>query len=879
MRLLERDEPLAILERARVASLAQGGRLVFVEGEAGVGKTSLLRAFRAAVPAGTRVLLGACDPLSTPRPLGPVADVADALDPELDRLIREEGPRSEVLGTLLAALRREPGGIVLVLDDLHWADEATLDALRFVGRRIESTMALLIGAYRDDEVGRQHPLRVVVGDLATSPAVVRLPLRPLSVAAVGELAKGTELDPTQLHERTGGNPFYVTEVVAGTPARIPPTVRDAVLARAARLSAKGRETLEAAAVIGPTVEHALLARVLDAPASEECLSRGLLQTDGRRYAFRHELARQAILEATDPARRAELHARVLAELESGPASDRSPAVLAHHADEAGNRDAALRYARAAAADAIAVGAHRQAAAQLERAGRHAGELPAAERAALLEELGTEQGVIARYDLAIEGYEHALELWRESGDVRGEVQTLSRLATTFILAGRNADGEATSRRSLELCELIPDGPEKVRAMAAQAYIRMLDRDNAEAIELGRRAIEMARQAVERGSEPGAMPALVQALNTVGSSRLLRGDLGGREELEASIALAREHGLDSSVATGYGNIASSLGEVYQFELAEPAFEAGLAWTTERDLDAISGYLETWRALSLLHRGRWAEAGTIVSTVLARQENAAITRMMALLAAGRLRARRGDPDAMEALDEALQMAERTGTLQRIGPVRAARAEAAWLAGDPERAGSEAAAAYELAVAKSHPWHVGELAWWQAKAGRPVTDHRGAAEPWRLQLDGRWREAGTAWLALHCPYEAARALLESADVDEILEAHAEFDRLRAQPAAAMAARRLRELGAPVVPRGRRPTTRANAAGLTAREMEVLQLLTRGLPNTEIATQLYLSPRTVDHHVSAVLGKLGVTRRADAAAAAGKLGIDAQNGQVAGPD
>jgi DNA-binding CsgD family transcriptional regulator len=254
------------------------------------------------------------------------------------------------------------------------------------------------------------------------------------------------------------------------------------------------------------------------------------------------------------------------------------------------------------------------------------------------------------------------------------------------------------------------------------------------------------------------------------------------------------------------------------------------------------------------------------------------MALLALGRLRTRRGDPDAREALDEALELAERTATLQRVGPVRAARAEAALLAGDGDRAANEASQAIELARAKRHPWHIGELSWWISRAGRPVGDVDGAAEPWRLQLAGRWAEAATAWEAIDCPYEAARALLDADEVEAVERAHATFDRLGARPATALAARRLRELGARTIPRGRRPTTRANPAGLTTRELDVLRLVADGLPNHEIASRLFLSPRTVDHHVSAVLAKLGVARRGDVAAAAAQVGIDTQNGQSAPP-
>jgi DNA-binding CsgD family transcriptional regulator len=251
------------------------------------------------------------------------------------------------------------------------------------------------------------------------------------------------------------------------------------------------------------------------------------------------------------------------------------------------------------------------------------------------------------------------------------------------------------------------------------------------------------------------------------------------------------------------------------------------------------------------------------------------MALLALGRLRARRGDPDAWEALDEALAMAERTATLQRLGPVRAARAEAAWLEGDLARSADEARTAFGLARAKSHPWHIGELAWWQVQAGaEPHPDATSAAEPWRLQLDRKWRAAAAAWRARECPYEAARALLESDDVEDVREAHAAFDALGARPAAAMATRRLRDLGVTTIPRGARASTRANPAGLTAREVEVARLVAAGKANGEIAARLFLSTRTVDHHVAAVLGKLGVARRSEVATAAAGIGLALQDGQ-----
>ncbi len=872
MRLLERDAALATLERLRAEAASEGGRLVFVEGEAGVGKTSLLRAFRAAVPEGVRTLLGSCDPLSTPRPLGPLVDIADELDPAFAALVRGEASRDQVLGTLLESLRRQGPQLVVLLDDLHWADEATLDALRFIGRRIDSTRALVVGTYRDDEVGRRHPLRIVVGDLASSGAVRRLPLATLSIAAVGELARETSLDPAELHRLTGGNPFFVTEVIAGAPPSIPATVRDAVLARAARLSPGGRATLDAAAVIGPTVDARLLATVVDAPDAEDCLSNGLLQADGRGYAFRHELARQAILGATDPVTRIGLNARVLAALEA-TTDDQPAALLAHHADEAGDAAAVLRYAPQAARDAAAAGAHRQASAQLARAVRYAASLPEADRGQLLYEAGREHTTIGLLDLAVASFSEAAEIAGRVGNVRHEVMALTNLARSLVSSGRNERAEAAARRALQLVEPLPTGPEKTEAVNCYAYLRMLDRDNAEAIELGRQAIRMGN------GDPGAQISVVMAWNTVGSSRILTGDLGGVADLETSLRLALQQGLHRQAASAYGVCASALGEVYRFAEAEPWFESGIRYTTERDLDANRWYLEAWWALIDVHRGRWARAGALATSVIESPARPTIGGIMALLALGRLRARRGDPDLWDALDEAVEMADRTGTLQRLGPVRAARAEAAWLTGDLERCGVEARAAFDLARAKGHAWHIGELGWWQVQAGAsPAPDTAGAAPPWRLQLEGRWREASDAWLARDCPYESARALLESNRIADVEEAHAVFDQLGARPAQALAARRMRDLGATSVPRGRRPTTRANPAGLTAREVEVLRLVTDGLQNHEIATRLFLSPRTVDHHVSAVLGKLGVARRSDASKAAARIGVDLQNGQSGRP-
>ena len=873
MPLLEREQQLAVLTATLDEAASHHGRLLFIEGEAGVGKTTLLSRFREAVEPGTPCFIGRCDPLSTPHPLGPLIEIAAVIGGPTHDLLRAGTSRDEVFRAFLAQLAGLATPVVVAIEDAHWADEATLDLLRFLGRRIETTRAMVVVTYRDDEVGPNHPLRIVVGDLATSPAVRRLGLSRLSERAVALLAQTSAHDPVELYRLTGGNPFFVTEVLQTGSSGIPATVRDAVLARAARLAPEGRRTLEAAAVIGTRVDAWLLTAVVGDPATEECVARGVLLADGPRYAFRHEIARTAILDSIDPSARADLHARVLAALRGLPEPDWPVARMAHHAEEAGDREAVLAFAQAAARRAVALESHREAAAQLARAVRFADRLPPGERADLLEAYAREHNITDRSDLATHGLEEVVAIWRAAGDRRRQGAALAQMAGSLVASGRNRDADAASLEALELLEPMPNGPEKAHALSARAFLLMLDRHNREALEVGHRAIEAGRD-IE-----GATSAVISAYNSVGCARILLGDDGGREDLEESLRLAQAAGYHRGVAGAWSNLGTAFGEMYRFAVADECLTKAIAYAIDHDNDIARYYAESWQALAYVHLGRWAEAAEHASAVLDRPNLAAWSRIMANLALGRLRARRGDRGALEALDEALALAEPTGTLQRLGPVRAARAETAWLAGDPRRAAEEARAVLPLAIQRVHPWHMGELSYWLWKCGEPVPGLDGIARPYALQLAGRWAEAAEAWEALHCPYEAARALLDGDDVGAVERAHATFAQLGARPAEALAVQRLRALGARSVRRGPRPTTRHNPAGLTARELEVVRMVAAGLRNDEIAGRLFLSTRTVDHHVAAVLAKLDVGRRGEVAEAAARLGIDTQIGQSTDPD
>ena len=871
--LLERDAPRErLVEWLREASTAEGC-LVLLAGEAGVGKTVFIRDFCLRATGRARVLIGACDPLSTPRPLGPLFDMAGVLGGELARLLLNTDQRDLIFRKFLSVLVAERRPHVVVFEDVHWADEATLDLLRFLGRRLAGTRTLLIASYRDDEVGPKHPLRVVIGDLATSSTARRLVLPPLSERAVEFLAAESGIDPGVLYRQTGGNCFYVTEVLASQVEGVPPTVRDAVLARAARLSAPARAVLEAAAVIGSRIEFWLLERVLDGNvhALDECLNAGVLRDQGGTLAFRHELARQAILDAVPPQERRALHRRVLHALESAPVAAGDPARLAEHAEAADDPRAVLRHAASAARRAVELRAHTEARAQLARALRYAGELGSEERAALLERYAEECFITDQPDEAIHARQAALGIWRQTGNQEREGETLAHLARLYVGMGRNEEAEQASQASLAVLGALAPGPKLAFAYWCQAHLRMLDRDNHEAIRWGRQAIQLAELHHDRS-------ILVLALNTVGTATLLEEDESGRAFLERSRELAGEAKLDDHVALAYRMLGSVAGELYQFRRADQYFEEGLRYCSERDLDGHRLYMLAWQALSHLYQGRLSAAASTALAVTARPGTSATSRMMALVALGRVRTRRGDPEAWNALDEALTMAVRTGTLQRLAPVHAARAEAAWLAGDEVRAREEARAVFDLACRHQHPWFVGELAYWLWKAGDPAPAGIVAAKPFELQLAGQWWEAAEEWQRLNCPYEAARALGEGDDEGALKRALEIFDDLGARPAAAATAKRMRDLGVRGVRRGPRPATRANPANLTAREVEVLQLLHAGLHNAEIAEKLRLSPKTAGHHVSAILAKLGVRSRSEAVREAIRLSL-VQSGEPEHPN
>ena len=526
--LLERENALYLLLEARADALAGTGRIALVAGEAGIGKTSLARSFADDSRGDTRILWGACEPLFTPRPLGPIDDIAQEVGgPLLDALARG-ADRVTILRSLLTELQTPP--TVAVLEDVHWADEATLDAIAYLGRRLDSAACLLVLTFRDDELGPRHPVRLVVGELP-SRLTIRISLDPLSEEAVAELAHQAERSPHGLYAATGGNPFFVTEVLAAAEGDIPETVRDAVLARAGRLSGAGRRLLEAAAVIPGHPQIWLLERLEpDAiPHLDECLASGVLRATPGGVEFRHELARLAVEESLTPNRRIELNRTAFRAIADPPTGEPDLAALAHHADTAGDAEAVLHYAPRAAERAAQLGAHREAAAQYARALRFSDSLPLEAQAELYESLSYECYLTGEFGDAIAASTQALERYRRLADALKEGESLCALSRLLWSIGRTPEASDMGRQAVTLLESLPPGHELAMAYAQLAALSMVTDDFEGVVVWGGHAAKLAKRLGDREilasarrelsakpSTPPEDPAAARASN--GSSRM-------------------------------------------------------------------------------------------------------------------------------------------------------------------------------------------------------------------------------------------------------------------------------------------------------------------------------------------------------------------------
>lgn len=852
--MLERDSQLAAL-REYADDAARGvGRLVLIEGEAGIGKSSLIEQFEVSLTE-ARWLWGACEGLSTPRPLAPLYDIADQMGGELDALCGDHAPRDRLFDALVDQLCSEQRLCVLVFEDVHWADDATLDLLRRLARRLQRLTVLVLVSFRDD-----HPapgLQAALGELVRQRTVRRVTLPTLSIEAVRELVADRDMDSAEVLRLTGGNPYFVAELLAVGHDGLARSARDAVLARVGALSDGARTSVEAAALLGTRVDPDVLTKVAEVPTvtHDELVAAGLVLVVDRSLRFRHEITRLAVADAVPPFRAAQVHERALAVLAQRGGADASR--LAFHAEGAGDAVAVVEHSVRAAHEASGLSSHREAVEHYRRALGWCDDADGALRRSLATELGL-----------LDRWEEAEVLWREAIDVTspqdprslGEAVRMHSRALWRLSRGEQA--RTVARAAVEILEPLGPSAELARARGELAGSEMMQ---GEAVA----AEASANEALALADQFGLSDVASDALNVLAC---LLVDTGGDWEalLRRALSIARQGGASSQAGRCYVNLYSSFVDLDRVAQGESTFAEGLAYIEEHEVPVYGFCLLASRAEALEMTGRWDESLDL-AVHLRDTPMSPINRMHLELGPTRIAVRRGTPEAGEAVRRLVDFADRTQEPQWVAPTRCLRAEWHWLGGRHEEARADvlvaAAAARESRLA-------GRVSVWQQRLGLPTPDPTMVGEPYATQIGEDFLAAAAAWDARQMAYEAALARYDSADAAALREALESFQRLHAEPMVRLTRRRLREHGVRVA--GSRRSTLEHPAGLTLREQEVLELVCGGCSNAEIASRLVISVKTAGHHVSALLAKLGVDTRHEAAEAAQRRGLGPQHRESA---
>ena len=862
--LLEREEPTSRLEAALAAARAGTGRIVSLEGEAGIGKTALALSFVADRRNDSRVYIGGCEQLTTPEPLGPLRDI------ERDsggRFAMSARSQLEIFAAVLRLLTsgREPG--LLLLEDIHWADDPTLDMLRYLGRRLRTARMLVIVTFRNDEGPSHERLTALWSDLPRD-SRERIELRPLSPAAVGALAARDGHPDADLYALTGGNPFHVTEFLATGRVNVPRSVRDATLARTARLSSLARRTLDCASIFPRIIDQSLLRELTEDPefaGVEECMRAGMLTASREVLSFRHELARRAVHEAMAPLRRRELHEAALQLLKSR--QQVRSAELAHHAHQAGAIEDLVRYSRQAAEEANALGARRESVAHLARVLEFGTWLSNAERADVLQrqaEAGEQCGALGLASAAID---EAIVARKRAGDIPGLGDALRVSARIRWLCGQSDVAEAQSAEALQVLQDCRDTWQYAMAVSSQSQLDML----AERTQL---AIEAATQAMQLAERLGRWDIYLHAWTNLATSRASLDVEQAIPEFLAAIGKTRERGELDLLPRLHSNLCYIMSHDRRYLNLFSYLDEGLAAAIARDNAPLEAYMRGVRALTLIDLGRLSEARTDAESVVHGPYPPGTGRFPAQIALARLRIRTGQPED-GVLDAARALPTTRRDIMRCAPLAVVDAEAHWLGVPRPGAIEQLRTAFEMCRrVQGQSWNLAETALWLTILGDTVPVEEIAPRirsPYRAHIAGEWREAAREWGLLGCRYEQAIALSQGDEAAQ-REALRLLDEIGALPAAARVRRQLRAMGARAVPRGPIAKTRASPAGLTHRQSQVFALLVKGLDNGQIARRLSISRKTAEHHVSAIISRLGVASRGEAAAVArakGLLGAD----------
>jgi predicted ATPase/DNA-binding CsgD family transcriptional regulator len=864
MELIERDSFLSLM-RAEFEKVSESeGHCILVSGEAGIGKTSLVKTFCKSTQKQYKIYQGTCDALFTPRPLGPILDIiwqmqgghswANTLN---------ISDRSALFSQFHHELANQQESTIIVIEDIHWADEATLDFIKFFARRINRLHCLFILTYRDNEIHIHHPLRTVLGQLSPD-SFTRLQLTPLSRQAVEKMSIERGYNGEDVYSISGGNPFYVNEILASYSIGVPDNIRDSVLSSFNRLDEKTKQIWEILSVLPTGFEIKYLEKMEPAYAAalHNCLDLRILIPKNGLITFKHELYRRTIENSLSPLVRMSLNKRILDLFRESFEKNKEIERIIHHAKNANENEIVVEYAPLAARQAAAVGAHIEASKLYLTAIEYYHGNDKDILLQFYESYAYECYLTNQITEAIIYATKALNLWKAKNDIERTGNCMRFLSRLWWYHGNGKKAETYADQAIQLLADQPSSRAKAMALSNISQLKMLSYEFDECISWGEKAIAMAKELADE-------EILCHALNNVGTtlSRIQSSRRKGVELLQQSLGIALKNPFDEHAGRAYVNLASNAVKMKDYLSAKKVLTEGIQYCEERDIDAYTNYLLAFKARLSLETGNWNEAYRIAENLIKKEDQPPVVKIEALVVAATIKMRRGDQDALPLLLEAKEKAFETMEPQRIIPAIVALLEYEWITGASLIEKADLDYAITLIGYKGFIYERSEFSFWLRKARKQKLPIEGFYEGYNTDNAKLALKASGLWKQLGCLYEQALTLFEGND-DDKREAIEIFDKLGAEAICEKMKFEMRASGIKKIPRGTRKSTKSNPANLTERELDVLRLLKDDLQNKEIAAKLFISPKTVDHHITAIFFKLEVNSRAKAVQEAIRLDI-----------
>lgn len=865
MELLEREDYLSQLINFFAQAENGIGHTVFLMGEAGIGKTSIVHSLENEIKSRAHFYFGACDSLFTPRPLGPLYDIAGKLGESFIEMLRNDKSRNHIFSTFLEELCKS-SPLVLVFEDLHWADEATVDFIKYMARRIKRSKCLFLLTCRDNEVRASHPVRNLFGELPTG-VFSKLNVEPLSEGAVKKIAASFGYTRgSEVYHLTGGNPFYVIEILSNDLQRIPDHLKDSILRIFRSKDVDTQELLSFLSIIPTKIEFRVAERIKKDFGGDidDCVWSGIIVKGNEYFSFKHELFRLTIEESLQPSKRKNFHKKMFQILLETRGVTKRFSQLVHHAQQVGEKELIAQIVPMAAKEASLAGAHIEAC-KLYRIAIDNTPTLNSRLAELYDNHAHECYLINQAGTAIESLQKALDFWRAQKNrlkIGNALRFMSRLKW---LQGRRDEVMALASESIIELEQGPPTHELALSYSHLSQLYVIYNDLQKGLKWGQKALDLAVKIEDQS-------VLAHALNDIGTVQLTdpSTQVEGEKNLAKGLSLALKNNWHEQVGRAYSNCATIFALTKNHSKALVAFDDGLKYCEANDLTFLTSCMLSEKVKLLLDKGNWEEAKSIALLLKANTFLPPLVRIGAITVLSRIYIRKGEfEEAQKLIAEGKKISRHSHEAHQFVPILISELELFWIDNKPIDEGDMIYVEEELFPEKHDSWYYSELAYWMNKCGilTPERKQVRLTKPYHIDVYGDSAAAAQTWKELGCPYERALALFNG-DQKSQREALAILSELGASATYRMLRAKLKTIGIKKIPKGHRKSTRNNPMELTNRQIDILTLLSDGLQNVEIADKLFISTKTVTHHVSAILARFEVNSRTKAVAVAKKMGI-----------